>query len=88
MIIHDVLKAGIKQPIVDTKSPAKRATWLTITRHLLQVMRTCYVVVLSYLDARSEPWCFQEDFLTACCLLVLVLLLVNYIAHLGAYEGL
>ena len=43
---------------------------LEMAQHLLQVVRTCSAVVLSYFDAGFEPWCPQKDFLTICSLLV------------------
>ena len=42
-------------------------------RSLFVLMRLCYPVVLSYLDAGFEPRCGRKDFLTACLLLLLLL---------------
>ena len=39
------------------KSATKRARRLEMARNLLRVMRLCFAVILSYLDAGFEPLC-------------------------------
>ena len=67
-----VLKTAQKQSFLDTKSAVERARRLETARNLFPVMRLCSPVVLSYLDAGSEPRCRCKDFLTACVLLLLL----------------
>ena len=40
-------------------------------------MRVCSPVVLSYLDAGFDPTCGRKDFLLACCLLLLLKVLLT-----------
>ena len=70
------MKTAQKQPFLDTKSALERARRLEMAQNLLQVMRICSAVVLSYLDAGFEPRCPQQDFfnhllllLGTCCML-------------------
>ena len=50
-------------------------------------MRLGSPVVLSYLDARSEPRCGRKDFWTACLLLLLLLLLLKRVAQPWTLKG-
>ena len=66
----------------------EQARRLEMLQNLLQVMRICLAVVLSYLDARLEPRCPpppKKNFSSpACC----CMLLLKCVAHHGPQEGL
>ena len=70
-----VLKTAQKRPFLDTKSAVEWARRLKTQRNLFAVMRLCFPVVLSYLDAGFEARCGRKDFLLACCCCCLLLLL-------------
>ena len=72
------LKAAPKRPFLDTKSAIKWARRLKTARSLFVVIRLCFLVVWSYLDATFEPRIRRKDFViayllvlapSACCVL-------------------
>ena len=75
---ENCLKTGRKRPVFDTKLAIERATRLETGQDLLQMMRICCAVVLSYSDAIFESHCGKKDFWIACLLL---LLLLKCVAH-------
>ena len=51
------LKTAQKRPFLDTKWAVNRAKRLESTQNSFPVMRVCFLVVLSHLDAGFEPQC-------------------------------
>ena len=74
-----------KQPFLDTKLAIERARRLQMARNLFGVMRLCFPVVMSYLDAGFEPRCGRKDFWTACC--CCLLLLLKRVGHPWTLKG-
>ena len=67
-----MLKTAQKRRFLDTKSAVEQARQLQTARKLFVVMRLCFRVVLSHLDAGFESRCRRKVFLLACfccCLL-------------------
>ena len=56
------MKTAPKRPFLDTKSAIERAQRLQMARNLLSVLRICFPVVSSHLDAGFEPRCRRKEF--------------------------
>ena len=80
-----ILKIAPKRPFLDTKSAIELARQLKTAQNVLQVMRICSAVILSYLDPGFEPQCPQKEFSCVYCLLLAAccycLLLLKCVAH-------
>ena len=57
IVVSFQVNSAQKRPFLDTKSAVKWARRLETAQNLFPVMRDCFRVVLSYLDAGFEPQC-------------------------------